>query len=134
MVLPGLEVGFARNHDKSGDSNRGLSNDKVFASYKVMPGLGVFFTDEEVEIAGTNHAAGDIRTMGLHYTMGHNMIQIAVAEGNMDAATTDYDVVSISNQMNLSKATDLTIGYTRKGIEGSGNAVRSYGLGITHKF
>ena len=52
----------------------------------------------------------------------------------MDAATTDYDVVSISNQMNLSKSTDLTIGYTRKGIEGTGNAVRSYGLGITHKF
>ena len=134
MVLPGLELGFARNHDKSGDSNRGLSNDKIFASYKVMPGLGVFFTDEEVEIAGSNHAAGDIRTMGLHYTMGHNMIQIAVAEGNMDTATTDYDVVSISNQMNLSKSTDVTIGYTRKGIEGSGNAVRSYGLGITHKF
>jgi len=99
-----------------------------------MPGLGVFYTDEEVEIAGSNHGAGDITTMGLHYTMGHNMIQIAVAEGNMDAATTDYDVVSISNQMNLSKSTDVTIGYTRKGIEGSGNAVRSYGLGITHKF
>jgi len=52
----------------------------------------------------------------------------------MDAATTDYDVVSISNQMNLSKATDLTIGYTRKGIEGTADPVRSYGLGITHKF
>ena len=51
-----------------------------------------------------------------------------------DAATTDYDVWSISNQMNLSKSTDVTIGYTRKGIEGAGNAVRSYGLGITHKF
>ena len=134
MVLPGLEFGFARNHDKSGASKRGLSNDKLFASYKLMPGLGVFYTDEEVEIAGSNHAAGDITTMGLHYMMGHNMIQIAIAEGNMDASTTDYDVVSISNQMNLSKSTDLTIGYTRKGIEGSGNAVRSYGLGITHKF
>ena len=66
--------------------------------------------------------------------MGHNMVQIAVAEGNMDVATTDYDVVSISNQMNLSKATDLTIGYTRKGIEGTADPVRSYGLGITHKF
>ena len=52
----------------------------------------------------------------------------------MDAATTDYDVWSISNQMNLSKSTDVTIGYTRKGIEGANNAVRSYGLGITHKF
>ena len=134
MMLPGLELGFARNHDKSADSNRGLSNDKVFASYKVMPGLGVFYTDEEVDIAGTNNGAGDITTMGLHYTMGHNMIQLAIAEGNMDTATSDYDVFSISNQMNLSKSTDVTIGYTRKGIEGAGTAVRSYGLGITHKF
>jgi len=134
MFLPGLEVGFARNHDKSGDSNRGLSNDKLFASYKVMPGLGVFYTGEEVEIAGSNHAAGDITTYGIHYKMGHNMIQLAYGDGNMDAATTDYDVWSISNQMNLSKSTDITIGYTRKGVEGSNNAVRSYGLGITHKF
>ena len=99
-----------------------------------MPGVGVFYTGEEVEIAGTNHAAGDITTYGVHYTMGHNVIQIAYADGNMDAATTDYDVWSISNQMNLSKSTDVTIGYTRKGIEGANNAVRSYGLGITHKF
>ena len=99
-----------------------------------MPGLGIFYTGEEVEIAGSNHAAGDITTYGLHYTMGHNVIQLAYGDGNMDAATTDYDVWSISNQMNLSKSTDLTIGYTRKGIEGTGDAVRSYGLGITHKF
>ena len=36
--------------------------------------------------------------------------------------------------MNLSKSTNLVIGITRKGVEGSGNAVRTYGLGLTHKF
>jgi hypothetical protein len=133
-IMPGLEFGFARSHDKSGASNYGISNDKYFASYKVMTNMGVFFTNEEVEIAGTNHGAGDIRTMGTHYTMGNNMIQLVYASGNMDATTTDYDTVSISNQMNLSKSTNLTIGYTRKGIEGNGNAVRTYGLGLLHKF
>jgi hypothetical protein len=133
-IMPGLEFGFARSHDKSGASNYGTSNDKFFASYKVMPNMGVFYTNEDLEIAGTNHAAGDITTMGTHYTMGNNMIQLVYASGNMDATTTDYDTVSISNQMNLSKSTNLTIGYTRKGIEGSGNAVRTYGLGLLHKF
>jgi hypothetical protein len=133
-IMPGLEFGFARAHDKSGASNYGTSNDKMFASYKVMPNMGIFYTAEEVEIAGTNHAAGDIRTMGTHYTMGNNMIQLVYANGNMDAATTDYDTFSISNQMNLSKSTNLVIGITRKGVEGSGNAVRTYGLGLTHKF
>ena len=139
-IMPGLEFGFARTHDKSQDSNRGLSNDKFFASYKAMPNLGVFYTTEEVEIAttilnaGTVQAAGDITTMGIHYTMGNNMIQFAAASGNMDAATTDYDVISISNQMNLSKSTDLTFGVTRKGNEGTDASVRTYGLGLTHKF
>ena len=96
--------------------------------------MGVFYTNEDLEIVGSNHGAGDITTMGTHYTMGNNMIQLVYASGNMDTATTDYDTVSISNQMNLSKSTNLTIGYTRKGIEGSGNAVRTYGLGLLHKF
>ena len=57
-IMPGLEFGFARTHDKSQDSNRGLSNDKFFASYKAMPNLGVFYTTEEVEIATTVANAG----------------------------------------------------------------------------
>ena len=133
-IMPGLEFGYVRAHDKSLDSNRGLSNDKIFASYKVIPGLGVFYTGEEVEIAGTNHGAGDIRTMGVHYTMGNNMIQFVAASGNMDVASTDYDTYSISNQMNLSKSTDLTIGYTRKGVEAAVAATRTWGVGLTHKF
>ena len=68
-IMPGLEFGIARSHDKSGDSNRGISNDKIFASYNVMPNLGVFYTDEEIEIAGTNTAAGDVNTVGIHYTL-----------------------------------------------------------------
>ena len=72
-----------------------------------------FYTNEDLEIAGSNHGAGDITTMGTHYTMGNNMIQLVYASGNMDTATTDYDTVSISNQMNLSKSTNITIGYTR---------------------
>ena len=134
MLVSGLEFGYARAHDESLASGYGLSNDKMFASYKIMHNMGIFYTSEEVEIPGANHAAGDIRTMGTHYTMGNNMIQIVYANGNMDAATTDYDTFSISNQMNLSKSTDLVIGITRKGVEGSGNAVRTYGLGLTHKF
>ena len=62
------------------------------------------------------------------------MIQLVNAQGNMDSASTDYDTWSISNQMNLSKSTDVTIGYTRKGVEASVNATRSYGIGITHRF
>ena len=139
-IMPGLEFGYARAHDKSANSNLGLSNDKFFASYKAMPNLGVFYTTEEIEIAttvataGTIQAAGDLTTMGIHYTMGNNMIQAVITNGNMDAATTDYDTFSISNQMSLSKSTDIVIGITRKGVEGSGDPVRTYGLGLTHKF
>jgi hypothetical protein len=133
-IMPGLEFGIARSHDKSGDSNRGISNDKIFASYNVMPNLGVFYTDEEIEIAGTNTAAGDVNTVGIHYTMGNNMIQFVAAQGNMDAATTDYDTVSLSNQMTLSRSSSLTIGVTRKGTEGTDNAVSTVAVGLLHKF
>jgi len=133
-VMPGLELGIARSHDKSGDSNRGISNDKVFASYKVMPNLGAFYTEEEIEIAGGGTAAGDVTTVGLHYTMGNNMIQFVHAQGNMDAATTDYDVVGLSNEMTLSKSSSLTIGVTRKGTEGTDNAISTFALGLLHKF
>lgn len=139
-IMPGLEFGYARAHDKSAGVTGGLSNDKFFASYKAMPNLNVFYTAEEIEIAttvataGTIQAAGDLTTMGIHYTMGNNMIQLVTTSGNMDAATTDYDTFSISNKMSLSKATDIVIGITRKGVEGSADPVRTYGLGLTHKF
>jgi transposase len=72
--------------------------------------------------------------MGVHYTMGNMMIKLVASSGNMDAETTDYDVISISNQMSLSKSTDLTFGITRKGNEGTDASVRTYGFGLTHKF
>ena len=140
-IMPGLEFGYARTHDKSLDSNRGRSNDKFFGSYKVMPNLGFFYTHEEVEIAttlataGAVQASGDLASMGIHYTMGNNMIQLVTASGSMDVSQSNYDVISISNKMSLSKATDLTFGVTRKGNEGTTDtSVRTYGLGLTHKF
>jgi len=139
-IMPGLEFGVARSHDSSASTGAGLSNDKIFASYKVMPNMGVFYTSEEVEIvttvanAGIIGLAGDITTMGIHYTMGNNMIQLVTASGNMDTASSDYSTFSISNQMNLSKSTDITIGYTKKGPEAAVADTRTYGIGITHKF
>jgi hypothetical protein len=139
-IMPGLEFGMARSHDSSASTGAGLSNDKIFASYKVMPNMGVFYTSEEVEIvttvanAGIIGLAGDITTMGIHYTMGNNMIQLVTASGNMDTASSDYSTFSISNQMNLSKSTDITIGYTKKGPEAAVADTRTYGIGITHKF
>ena len=50
------------------------------------------------------------------------------------AANEDYDTFGISNRMQLSKATDITIGYIRKGLQGTGNSIKTYGLGITHSF
>ena len=46
----------------------------------------------------------------------------------------DYNTFGISNRMQLSKATDITIGYIRKGLQGTGSTIKTYGLGITHSF
>ncbi len=140
LLLAGLELGVARTFDKSGGAD-GESNDKIFASYKVMPGLGVFYTIEDLEIGTTSatgftNGEGDIETFGAHYTMGMHNIQVVYATGDSRevAANEDYRTLGLSNRMQLSKSTDITIGYIRQGMQGSGNAVRTYGLGITHSF
>tara|TARA_B100000902_G_C27291651_1_gene907498 strand:+ start:497 stop:1738 length:1242 start_codon:yes stop_codon:yes gene_type:complete len=139
VMLSGLELGVARTFDKS-EGHDGQSNDKIFASYKVMPGLGVFYTQEDLEIAssgnGFTNGEGDIDTYGIHYTMGNNDIQIVHATGDSRevAANEDYHTFGISNKMNLSRSTDVTFGYIRKGMQGSGSSVRTYGVGITHNF
>ena len=136
MILPGLEFGVARNFDKSLGAD-GESNDKIFASYKVMPGLGVFYTTEDLEVGSDfTNGEGDIDTYGIHYTMGHNTIQLVHARGDSReiAANEDYNTFGISNRMQLSKATDITIGYIRKGLQGTGSSIKTYGLGITHSF
>ena len=85
---------------------------------------------------------GDIDTFGLHYTMGTNMIQITHSKGNSRvAADMDYDTITISNRMQLSKATDFTIGFARQGFDGSGTGSgqndkhkKTIAVGMTHSF
>jgi len=157
-VYPGLQVGWARAHDKvTTTATGGESNDKFFASYKVMPGLGVFYTEEDMDIENSNvfnngnvgtttssvlDGGGDIDTVGIHYTMGNNMIQLTHSDAKARvAADMDYKTITISNQMSLSKATDITFGYARQGYDGSGVGTgqndkhkRTVAIGLTHSF
>ena len=157
-LISGLQVGFARVHDKvTTTATGGESNDKIFLSYKVMPGLGIFYTEEDMDIEGSSNfdnrnvnsttssllaGAGDIDTIGIHYTMGNNMIQLTHSEADgRVAADMDYATIAISNRMRLSKATDITFGYTRQGFNGSGTGAgqndkhkRSVAIGLTHSF
>ncbi len=139
LFLPGLEIGIATSHDNidSGNSNNGSTNDKVFASYKVMPGLGVFMTNEDTEITDTFATNGDgkIQTFGAHYKAGNTMWQIAKTEGDSAGADTeDYDTVAIAAETALSKSSSILFGYARQGYEDSGNAVRTWTIGMTHGF
>ena len=139
IIIANLELGVARTFDKS-EGHDGESNDKIFALYKVMPNLDVFYTSEDLEITSTGNGftngEGDIETFGAHYTMGMHNLQLVYATGDSRevAANEDYRTIGISNTMQLSKSTDITIGYIRKGLQGSGDAIRTYGLGITHSF
>ena len=139
VLLAGLELGVARAFDKS-EGDDGESNDKIFASYKVMPGLGLFYTFEDLEIVSTGNGftngEGDIETYGAHYTSGMHNVQFVYAKGDSRevAANEDYETIGLSNRMQLSRSTDVTIGYIRQGFQGSGTPVRTYGLGITHSF
>ena len=50
---------------------------RKFASYSAMPGLGVFYTTEDLEVGSDfTNGEGDIDTYGLHYTMRtqHNQL------------------------------------------------------------
>ena len=68
--------------------------------------------------------------------MGMHNLQLVYATGDSRevAANEDYRTIGISNTMQLSKSTDITVGYIRKGLQGNGNAIRTYGLGVTHSF
>ncbi|MEC9205838.1 MAG: porin [Pseudomonadota bacterium] len=158
LFLGGLELGFARIHDKvTTTATDGESNDKWFLSYKIMPGVGFFYTKEEMDIEGSNNydngnvgstassvldGDGDINTAGLHVTMGNNMIQITHTVGDARVAgDMDYQTLTISNQMKLSKATDITFGVARQGFDGTGSGSgqndkhkKSFAVGLTHSF
>lgn len=138
MFMAGLTIGYARTHDQA-NSGSGESNDKFFASMKVMPNAGVFVTHEDLNVVNTYKASsasnGDITTLGTHYSMGSTDLQIAYAKGDSDgAATEDYKTLGISARMNLSKTSDITFGYIKQDFDSTGTDITTRGIGLTHKF
>ena len=140
MFMPGLNVGYARNHDnEQASGGSGESNDRFFASMKVMPNAGVFVSMEDLDIKGSyksgSDSNGDITTVGTHYQLGHTSIQVVYAKGDSDgAATEDYKSMGISASMHLSKTSDLTFGYIKQDFDSTGDDITSRGIGLTHKF
>ena len=139
LFLSGLTLGYARYHDDEVAGAPEENNDKIFASYKVMPNMGVFYSREDLEVVNTFLASsgqdGRITTYGIHYSMGIADIQLVTADGNSDgAANQDYKTRSISAKINLSKHSDITLGYTKKDADLDGADHSTTGMGLTHKF
>jgi hypothetical protein len=141
MIMSGLTFGYAKYNDNELAGGDRESNDKFFASYKVMPNMGVFVSLEDLAIANTYIASsnvnGDIKTYGIHYSMGAADLQLVTAQGeagNGGAANQDYSTNSISAKINLSKHSDITIGYTKQDFDNDGTDISTSGFGLTHKF
>ena len=67
--------------------------------------------------------------------MGAADLQLVSAEGDSSgAANQDYNTRSISAKINLSKHSDITIGYTKQDFDQDGTDISTSGLGLTHKF
>ena len=139
MVMSGLTFGYASYVDNEVSGGNSESNDKFFASLKVMPNMGVFVSLEDLEVANTfiasSNTDGEIKTFGIHYAMGSADFQLVAAEGDSgDAANEDYNTRSISAKINLSKHSDITIGYTKQDFDQDGTDISTSGLGLTHRF
>ena len=137
MLVHGLSFGYSRTHIQAVNGGSGESNDRFHASMKVMPNMGVFVSLEDLSIPGSYNSStkGDITTIGTHYKMGMTDWQVVYAKGDSDgAATNDYKTLGVSAQMNLSKSSDLTIGYIKQDFDSTGNDVTTRGIGLTHKF
>ena len=139
MLVSGLTVGYARYHDDEVAGAEGENNDKFFASYKVMPNMGVFVSLEDLAVVNTFIASsgtdGKINTYGIHYSIGMADLQLVSAEGDSDgAANQDYQTRSISAKINLSKHSDITLGYTKQDFDEDGADFSTAGVGLTHKF
>ena len=139
MMMPGLTVGYARSHDHEVSGASAQSNDRVFASMKVLPHVGVFLSMEDVNQSGSYSAgitsAGDITTIGTHYQLGHTAIQAVYAKGDSDgAATEDYKTLGMSASMHLSKTSDITFGYIKQDFDSTGSDITTRSIGLTHKF
>jgi hypothetical protein len=139
MMMPGLTVGYARTHDHEVSGASAQSNDRVFASMKVLPHVGIFLSMEDVNQSGSYSAgitsAGDITTIGTHYQLGHTAIQAVYAKGDSDgAATEDYKTLGMSASMHLSKTSDITFGYIKQDFDSTGSDITTRSIGLTHKF
>lgn len=134
MFMPGLVLGYSRGHSQAD----GTSNDRFYASMKVMPNAGVFVSLEDLQVSGSylsGVASGDITTIGTHYSMGSTDLQVVYAKGDSDgAATEDYKTLGISAKMNLSKTSDLVFGYAKQDFDSTGSDVTTRGIGLTHRF
>ena len=139
MVMSGLTFGYATYNDNEVSGGDSESNDKFFASYKVMPNMGLFVSLEDLEVANTfiasSNTNGQIKTFGIHYALGSTDIQLVTADGDSEgAANQDYNTHSISAKINLSKHSDISIGYTKQDFDQDGSDISTSGLGLTHKF
>ena len=139
MVMSGLTFGYATYHDNEVSGGDSESNDKFFASLEVMPNMSLFVSLEDLEVANTfiasSNTNGQIETFGIHYAIGSADLQLVTAEGDSEgAANQDYNTHSISAKINLSKHSDITIGYTKQDYDQDGSDISTSGLGLTHKF
>jgi hypothetical protein len=139
MVMSGLTFGYATYNDNELSGGDREANDKFFASLKVMPNMSLFVSLEDLEVANTfiasSNTNGQIETFGIHYAMGSTDLQLVTAEGDSEgAANQDYNTHSISAKINLSKHSDITIGYTKQDYDQDGSDISTSGLGLTHKF
>ena len=135
MFMPGLVIGYSRGHSQ----DNGTSNDRFYASMKVLPNAGVFVSLEDLQIdtsySNISGAQGDVTTIGTHYSMGSTDLQVVYAKGDSDgAATQDYKTLGLSAKMNLSKTSDLTFGYAKQDFDSTGSDVTTRGIGLTHRF
>ena len=140
MIVSGLTFGYAAFHDNEVSGGDSESNDRFFAKYKVLPNLGVFIALEDLEVANSFKASsnrdGQIDTYGIHYSMGIADIQLVHADGDAKStvASEDYETRSYSAKVNLSKHSDITIGYTKQDFDAGGSDTSTTSVGLTHKF
>ncbi len=140
MLMNGLTFGYAAFHDNEVSGGDSESNDRFFATYKVLPNMGVFVALEDLEVANSFKASsntdGQIDTYGIHYSMGIADIQLVHADGDSDSANANenYETRSISAKVNLSKHSDITIGYAKQDFDADGVDKSTTSVGLTHKF
>jgi hypothetical protein len=136
MFMPGLVIGYSRTHSQ----DAGTSNDRFYASMKVLPNAGVFVSLEDLQVDGSysnlSSVQGDVTTIGTHYSMGSTDLQVVYAKGDADGTNTaqDYKTLGLSAKMNLSKTSDLTFGYAKQDFDSTGSDVTTRGIGLTHRF